>query len=213
LKDRRCSLHWHHYQTFKNNFPEALPVIDEPFVEDRGVITCSAGPDVASLALYLMEACFGTERLMRILRNMLLDAHQPPEHPRSSQLSDYRNLADPRVRQAVFFMEQNIASPVTAEEAAEAAGVGARQLERLFQVFLRDSPAGYFRKLRLRHAAWLLRNTRKTITDIALECGFSDSSHFAKRYREFFGRAPGHDRQNARSRPAADDQTADFQNS
>jgi transcriptional regulator GlxA family with amidase domain len=106
-------------------------------------------------------------------------------------MNAYQEITDPRVRRAVFYMEQNLSAMVTTEDVAGEVGISTRQLERLFQVFLRESPAGYFRKLRLRHANWLLHNTQRSITDIAIECGFSDSSHFAKRFKEFFGHSPG----------------------
>ncbi|MDR3037923.1 MAG: helix-turn-helix domain-containing protein [Candidatus Adiutrix sp.] len=191
LEGRRCSVHWYHYQDFKKRFPGALPVIDELFVEDRGVITSPGGAAATDLALHLVEKYFGAERVMKVLRHMILDWNRPIDHPQTPYMKDYQDIIDPRVRRAVFFMEQNITAPISGDQAAEEAGVSTRQLERLFQIFLRDSPAGYFRKLRLRHANWLLHNTRKSITDIALECGFSDSSHFAKRYKDFFGGPPG----------------------
>lgn len=194
LDGRRCGVHWYHYQEFKKNYPNAFPVIDELFVEDQGVITSPGGSATIDLALKLVEKYFGAERVVKILRHMILDWNRPVDHPQTPYMNDYQEITDPRVRRAVFYMEQNISSPVSTEEAAEEVGVGARQLERLFQVFLHDSPAGYFRKLRLRHANWLLYNTKKSITDIAFECGFSDSSHFAKRYKEFFGYSPGHTR-------------------
>ncbi len=191
MDGRRCGVHWYHYQDFKNNFPAALPIIDELFVEDRGIITSPGGSATTDLALYIIEKYFGAERVVKTLRHMILDWNRPIDHPQTPYMNDYQEITDPRVRRAVFYMEQNISGAVSTESVAEEAGVSARQLERLFQVFLRESPAGYFRKLRLKHANWLLHNTQRSITDIAIECGFSDSSHFAKRYKEFFGYPPG----------------------
>ena len=194
LNERRCCLHWFHYQDFKNRFPDALPVIDELFVEDQGIITSPGGSTTTDLALHLVSRHFGPERVVKILRHMILDWNRPVDHPQTPYMNDYQDITDPRVRRAVFYMEQNISSPFTTEDAAQEVGISSRQLERLFQVFLRESPAGYFRKLRLRHAKWLLHNTAKSITDVAFECGFSDSSHFAKRFKEMFGASPGRTR-------------------
>ena len=191
LEGRRCGIHWYHYQDFKKRFPNVVTVIDELFVEDQG-ITTSPGASVAiELAMHLVGKYLGPERVMKALRHMILDWNRPVAHHQTPYLNDYQDIVDPRVRRAVYYMEQNINSPITCEEAAGEAGISTRQLERLFQIFLRESPAEYFRKLRLRHADWLLHNTRKSVTNIALECGFADSSHFAKRYKEFFGFPPG----------------------
>lgn len=191
LNGRRCGVHWYHYQDFKNRYPKTMPIIDELFVEDGGFITSPGGAATTDLALHLVEKYFGPERVVKILRHMILDWNRSIDHPQTPYMNDYKEITDPRIRKAIFYMEQNISATLTTEDMAEEVGISTRQLERLFQIYVRESPSSYFRKLRLRHANWLLYNTRQSITDIALECGFADSSHFAKRYKEFFGHPPG----------------------
>jgi AraC-like DNA-binding protein len=45
--------------------------------------------------------------------------------------------------------------------------------------------------MRLRYARWLLLNTEKRITVIAYECGFADSAHFIRGFKEVYGVTPG----------------------
>ncbi|TXI87798.1 MAG: AraC family transcriptional regulator [Cupriavidus sp.] len=45
--------------------------------------------------------------------------------------------------------------------------------------------------MRVDLARELLKNPRKTIDDIAGECGFSDHSHFAKVFKRLTGETPG----------------------
>lgn len=56
------------------------------------------------------------------------------------------------------------------------------------------SPARYSLELRLKRAQTLLRQTSISVLDIAVACGFAPASHFSKRYRNLFGRAPRSDR-------------------
>ena len=191
LNGHRCGVHWYHYQDFKSRYPEVTPIIDELFVEDGGFITSPGGMATTDLALHLVGQYFGPERVVKILRHMILDWNRPVDHPQTPYMNDYQEITDPRVRRAVFYMEQNISTAVSTEDVAEELEISTRQLERLFQIYLRESPASYFRKLRLRHANWLLHNTKHPITEIAQECGFSDSSHFAKRFKDLFGLTPG----------------------
>ncbi len=194
LKGRRCVVPWPHYQEFKTTFSEARPTVDETFVEDRGVITCPGGSSAADLARHLLEQFFAPELLIKILRRRLLDWNRPADRIRGPELDQFLDIPDPRVRRAVFFMIQNLSINIGTEDAAREAGLSPRQLERLFQETLNESPAGYLRGLRLKQARWLVCNSRKTIIDIALECGFTDSSHFAKWYKDHFGHPPSHDR-------------------
>lgn len=194
LKNRRCVVHWPHFQEFRNRFPEARPVIDAIYVEDRGIISCPGGTSAVDLARELMARFFGPERLVKIMRRLMIDWNRPSDRVQLPGLGNYMEIPDARVRKAVLFMTQNLSVVISTEDAAREAGISPRQLERLFKETLDESPAEYLRSLRLKQANWLVLNTRKTITDIATECGFSDSSHFAKWYKDYFGQPPGRDR-------------------
>ena len=194
LRGRRCAIHWPLYQEFKTRFPETRPVIDEIYVEDRGIITCPGGTASFDLARRLMENFFGPERLVKIMRRIMVDWNRPVDRLEIPALGHYLHIPDARVRRAAFFMVQNLSLNISTEDAAREAGLSPRQLERLFQDILGESPAAYLRDLRLKQAQWLVRQTRKTITDIATECGFADSSHFAKWYKQYSGQSPVRDR-------------------
>jgi transcriptional regulator GlxA family with amidase domain len=53
-----------------------------------------------------------------------------------------------------------------------------------------------YRILRLRYARWLLENTTRSVTDIALDAGFSDCAHFSRQFKSLHGLSP------SRARPA-----------
>ncbi|UQZ91000.1 hypothetical protein C4J81_17965 [Deltaproteobacteria bacterium Smac51] len=125
---------------------------------------------------------------------MKYDEASPEADCQNSLADDFPAGTDQRVWQAVEYMEQNLSRPLTVELVAETAGLSSRQLERLFHHYVKNTPAEYFRRLRLRHARWLLRNTAKAIRDIAMECGFTDGSHFTKRYKEYYGHSPSRER-------------------
>ena len=197
LDGRRCCVHWCHYQDFRADNPSAIAVYDELFVEDGGIITSPGGTASIDLALYLVSRRFGAERAVKVLRRLILDWNRPMDHAQAPYLGDSQDLIDQRVCRASVLMERNISLPLSTGQLAREAGVSPRQLERLFTIHLRDSPAGYFRKLRLRRAYWLLHHTSLSITSIANECGFTDNSHFAKRHKEFFGASPSQGRESS----------------
>ena len=47
------------------------------------------------------------------------------------------------------------------------------------------------KNLRLEKAAEILKTTRKTAKEAALDCGFNDVSYFTKAFRERMGVTPG----------------------
>tara|TARA_R110002096_G_scaffold26518_22_gene81831 strand:+ start:659 stop:1963 length:1305 start_codon:yes stop_codon:yes gene_type:complete len=61
-----------------------------------------------------------------------------------------------------------------------------------------ESPSTYLNRLRIRRSRQLLRDTDRSITEIAFECGFNSSQYFAKLFRRFQGHEPTHYREIAR---------------
>ncbi|KAB8321278.1 helix-turn-helix transcriptional regulator [Tolypothrix campylonemoides VB511288] len=52
------------------------------------------------------------------------------------------------------------------------------------------TPYQYVLQQRIERAKVLLRHRERAISDIALECGFANQSHFTKHFRQFTGMTP-----------------------
>lgn len=69
-------------------------------------------------------------------------------------------------------------------------GTTERQLNRLFLRYLGETPVRYWRNLRLKNAHWMILNTHRSMTQTAHECGFADSSHLTRLFKQNFGTTP-----------------------
>ena len=88
-------------------------------------------------------------------------------------------------------IHDNYCESISIAEVAKAAGVHPIHLSRTFRKFFHCTPGDYLRRCRLEKAASLLRRGRNSIAQVALECGFSDQSHFSKAFRLRLGMTPG----------------------
>ena len=88
-------------------------------------------------------------------------------------------------------MEQHLSQALTVEALAKKLDMSVRQLERLFKEDTGKSPQAYARAMRLGVAAWMLRQSGKTVAAIASACGFSDASHMGREFRQAYGVPPG----------------------
>ncbi len=185
----RCCVSWFHHQDFVAEFPELKVVSDELFVVDRDRMTCAGGTSVSQLAAYLVERHCGKPAASKSLRILIEEQALPAgtPQPMPSLAADAR---DPVVRHAILLMEQRLNSRPSVEDVACTLGLSVRQLERRFRTDLNVSPQTLWLRLRLEQGRWMLEHTTRPITEIALECGFSDGAHFARMFRQNFGRVP-----------------------
>ena len=89
--------------------------------------------------------------------------------------------------------------PRLADIAAEV-GIHPVHLCREFRKHCGCTFGEYVRELRLAFASEQLRNTRKSLTDVALSAGFSDQSHLTRSFRRYSGLTPLQFRRQAQSR-------------
>ncbi|MEI6875160.1 MAG: helix-turn-helix transcriptional regulator [Spirochaetota bacterium] len=95
-----------------------------------------------------------------------------------------------KLAKAVSAIEKSFIGEISFRTLSEASGLSARHLSRLFSENYGTSPGNYIIKTRLVHAACLLRQGTRPITDIAYDSGFDDSNYFSRRFRQAFGLSP-----------------------
>ena len=102
-------------------------------------------------------------------------------------LMDYRK----RICEAMNYITRHLDRDLPLEEIARSAAFSPFHFHRIFTILTGESVAAFTRRLRLERAANKLEQAHhRSITDIALECGFSSSQNFAKAFRRRFGLSP-----------------------
>lgn len=95
-----------------------------------------------------------------------------------------------RIASAISHLEAHFDEPLDLDALAKRAHMSKRSFLRTFQSAVGSAPIGYLIKLRLSHAATLLRRTEEDITSAAFKSGFNDSNYFARQFRKAFGVSP-----------------------
>ena len=88
-------------------------------------------------------------------------------------------------------LNEDFAQPVTSESLAADAGVHPVYLASVFRRFHNETIGDYVQKKRVMRATSLLEKVEIPLTDIALDCGFSDQSHFTRVFKRRTGMTPG----------------------
>lgn len=189
MPGRRCCVSWYHHGDLTRRFPEVTPVADRLFVDDGDVITCAGGSAAADLAAYLVERHLGRAWAMKSLHIMLIDEGRRGEHPQPQPVV-FERVADRSLRRAIDIISQHLGESLSIDDLARRIGTSRRNIERKFRDELGVTPQRFMRNLRLRYGLWLLHYTPRSVTDIGEQCGFSDTAHFSRQFRETFGYSP-----------------------
>lgn len=103
-----------------------------------------------------------------------------------------------RAVEAARWLDARSGEPLSLEDAAREAGLSPYHFLRVFARVLGVTPHQYLVRSRLRHAARLLADPLRRVTDIALEVGFADLSNFVRTFRRAAGVSPAAFRRAAR---------------
>jgi len=98
--------------------------------------------------------------------------------------------AETRLASLFSTLEADFREDWPLQRMASCAGMSVSTLLRTFRIVLRKSPLQYLMELRLSSAAYLLRNTDRTVSEIAYACGFHDSNYFTKSFQTHFHQTP-----------------------
>ncbi len=101
---------------------------------------------------------------------------------------------------AVECIRRDFARPLRITALAVEAGLSLSRFERLMRAVLHVSPRQLLTRLRVEAAAEALRNSEKSLAEIALDCGFCDQPTFTRQFKAELGTAPGRYRRNSRMR-------------
>lgn len=95
-----------------------------------------------------------------------------------------------RIKQMLACIHSRYQEKLTLGEIAAAAHVSENTCRTCFRAMVHRSPTEYLTEFRLQQAIRLLRSTHLTAEEVALQCGFGDSSYFSRLFRRRMGVTP-----------------------
>ncbi|MCV3243968.1 GlxA family transcriptional regulator [Mesorhizobium sp. ZC-5] len=185
----RCCVSWFHNSDFLRLFEGLQAISDQIFVVDRDRLTCSGGASAAHLAAFLVDRHLGKALASKSLRIMMFNEAAKGETAQPTGRLEVV-VRDEILKRAVLLMQHHLEVPLTIGRIADKLNISKRLVERRFRSELHTSPQTVYTQIRLDHARHLLLRTDRSISSIALECGFCDGSHLSRVFRPRYLRTP-----------------------
>lgn len=118
----------------------------------------------------------------------LLSRAERAEGPSSTEWRG--GLPPASLRRIEDYIRTNLSRAISLADLADIAGLSRRHFLRAFRASMGETPLGHVRALRIEEAKHHLSDARQSITDVALECGFSHVQHFTTSFRMATGVTP-----------------------
>ena len=91
---------------------------------------------------------------------------------------------------AIHYVQCHYAEDPSLRKTAEAAHLSDAYLSRLFTSHLDTTYSRFLTGVKISHAMALLVNTKLTITEIAVQCGYGNSNYFSDAFKKIVGVSP-----------------------
>ncbi|MEO1192878.1 MAG: helix-turn-helix domain-containing protein [Pseudomonadota bacterium] len=195
LSGSPAAVHFEALSSYRALFHEEI-FVDRLFSVTERRCSSAGGVATMDMTLGLIERFSGAALAARVAEVL---TYRPTQHSGPQQkllIGTAIKRLDRTLARALDLMIATLDQPLPIGALAERVGVPVWTLTRLFKHHLKETPAAYYRQLRLMEARNLLRNSSLRVSEIAGLCGFDNPESFARAYRRQFGMTASQDREN-----------------
>jgi len=142
-----------------------------------------------SMRTYFSGMAKPSEPLLRLkMKELIVSILTSDSNP--ALAAYFRTLGGSDAPSVAEIMEMNFRFNLSLAEYARLCHRSLSSFKREFQSTFKESPGKWLLRKRLDYSAALLRNSKLNVTEISMESGFQDVSHFSRVFKEQFGKSP-----------------------
>nr|WP_121271465.1 helix-turn-helix domain-containing protein [Pedobacter schmidteae] len=189
LNGKKCSTHWAHISDFKERYPE-VEVEDGAIITEHDNIYSSGGASsLWNLILYLIEKYADRETAVMISKYFALDIGRDSQ----SQFAIFkgqRSHGDADIQKVQDHIEKHYEDKITIETLAGLINTGRRTFERRFKEATNNTSIEYIQRVRIEAAKKFFEASRKNISEIMFDVGYTDTKAFRDIFKKITGLTP-----------------------
>lgn len=189
LDGRRATTHWFYGKNLQALFPKVKVDDDRMFIRDESVWTSAGMTGCIDVALAMVEEDHGRDVARSVAQHLVVFHRRSGGQSQYSALLNLEPKSD-RIQRALVYAKNNLHTPLSVEQLADAACLSPRQFSRAFRAETGQSPAKAVEKLRVEAARLMVEQGRHSIDVVAHETGFGDRNRMRRAFLRVIGRPP-----------------------
>lgn len=189
LNGKKCSTHWAYYNEFKERFSQVEIVDGGVITEENGIYSSGGANSFWNLLLYILEKY--TDRDTAILASKYFAIDIDRESQAAFMMftgQKYHN--DQEVKRAQEYIEENYRQKITVDDLAKMVAVSRRSFERRYKNATGNTVIEYLQRVKIEAAKRSFESTRKNISEVMFDVGYSDAKAFRNVFKKITGLTP-----------------------
>ncbi len=189
LEGKSCSTHWGAADTFRKKHPGVKLETDRLITDEHGIYTNGGAYSFLNLIIYLIEKYYDRATAIYCAKVFQIDMD------RESQsafiiFTGQKQHEDEQVRAAQLFIEQHWQERISVAQLAARYALSRRNFDRRFIKATGNTPLVYQQRVRIEYAKKAFENTRRNVSEVMYDAGYSDMKAFREVFRKITGMAP-----------------------
>lgn len=189
LDGKKCSTHWGFQNEFSAMFPKVDVVDGSILTEEHRIYTSGGANSYWSLLLHLLEKYTNRETAILASKYFAVDIDRESQAA-FTMFTGQKKHADLAIKKAQLFIEKNIPEKIAVDELADMVAVGRRSFERRFKQATNNSVLEYILRIKMESAKRSFESSRKNITEVMYDVGYTDSKAFRNMFKKITGLTP-----------------------
>lgn len=189
LNGKSCSTHWAFADTFRAMFPKVNLQTDKLITDESGIYTNGGAYSFLNLIIYLVEKYF--DRQTAIFCSKVFQIEMDRESQSAFIIfKGQKTHEDEIIKQAQAYIENNFQEKISFEKLSSRFAVGRRNFDRRFIKATGNTPVEYAQRVKIEAAKKAFETSRKNISEVMYEVGYSDVKAFREVFRKITGISP-----------------------
>ena len=189
LDGKKCSSHWNSANEFRAMFPNVELVDGAIITEEQGIYSSGGANSYWSLLLYLVEKYADRDTAILASKFFAVDIDRDSQAA-FMMFQGQKDHNDVEILKAQHFIEDNIQEKITVDELATLTLLGRRSLERRFKKATNNSIVEYIQRVKIEAAKRSFESSRKNITEVMYDVGYTDTKAFRDVFKKITGLTP-----------------------
>ena len=189
LNGKTCSTHWAFADLFRTMFPKVNLQTDRLITDENGIYTNGGAYSFLNLIIYLVEKYF--DRQTAIFCSKVFQIEMDRQNQSAFIIfKGQKSHSDEVIKQAQTYIETNLHKKISIEDLSSQFAIGRRNFDRRFIKATGNRPLEYMQRVKIESAKKAFETTRKNISEVMYDVGYSDVKAFREIFRKITGISP-----------------------